>query len=349
MTEKVAENPEAMILEIQRMSTEDGPGIRTTVFFKGCGLQCSWCHNPESISRKPQLHWIGNRCIGCRSCLEVCPNQALDLRESGMTIDRERCEGCGTCAEECPSTALEIMGKTWRLDDLVAEVVKDRVYFDKSGGGITISGGEPGLQPHFAAAFLKVLKEQGIQTALDTCGLCSRKALEMILPYASLVLFDMKVLDPDQHTRLTGSDNQRILSNLVFTAEFIRSHVHPKSMWIRTPIIPGATDSEENIRAIGAWMAANVAEAVERWELCGFNNLCRDKYSRLGLDWEFETARLMRREDMERLAEVARRSGVDPKIIHWSGSTRLEESGEQKPGKTAALRAVNQGCPVYQP
>jgi pyruvate formate lyase activating enzyme len=332
-----------MILEIQRMSTEDGPGIRTTVFFKGCSLKCSWCHNPESIARQPQLHWIGNRCIGCRSCLEVCPNQALTLSTSGMAIHRERCAGCGSCAAECPSTALEIMGKTWRVDELMAEVIKDQVYFDKSAGGVTLSGGEPGLQPQFAAAFLKALKERGIQTAFDTCGLCSRSALEMILPYASLVLFDMKVMDRDAHRRLTGSDNDRILSNLAFTAAVIRSHVHPKSMWIRTPIIPGATDSDANIRAIGAWIADNIADTMERWELCGFNHLCRDKYHRLGLNWEFESAQPLRRETMEHLANTARASGVDPGIVHWSGATRLDETGEAKPNHAADLQVVNQG------
>ena len=346
MNKKVTENLEATILEIQRMSTEDGPGIRTTVFFKGCSLKCTWCHNPESIAPYPQLHWVGNRCIGCRSCLEVCPNQALTLDESGMTIDRDKCEGCGTCAEECPSTALALMGEKWQLTDLVAEVIKDKVYFDKSEGGVTISGGEPGLQPQFAAAFLKALKEKGVQTALDTCGLCSQQALEMILPYATLVLFDMKEMNPERHQEYTGSSNDRVLSNLKFVAEFIRTHVHPKSIWIRTPIIPGTTDTEENIRAVGSYIAENVAHAVERWELCAFNNLCQDKYQRLDLTWGFEAAQLMRQEEMEHLAAVARQSGVDPEIVHWTGSTRLEEKEKATDESVQRLKIFNCGCPV---
>jgi len=345
MNKEAFENLEATILEIQRMSTEDGPGIRTTVFFKGCSLKCTWCHNPESIAPYPQLHWIGNRCIGCRSCLEVCSNQALTLDESGMTINRDKCEGCGTCVEECPSTALELMGEKWLLADLVAEVIKDKVYFDKSEGGVTISGGEPALQPQFAAAFLKALKEKGVQTALDTCGLCSQQALETILPYATLVLFDMKEMNPEKHQAYTGSNNDRVLSNLKFLAEFIRTHVHPKSIWIRTPIIPGTTDTEESIRAIGSYIAENVAHAVERWELCAFNNLCQDKYHRLDLTWNFEAAQLMRQEEMEHLAAIARQSGVDPGIVHWTGSTRLVEKEKVTDKSAQTLKVVNHRCP----
>ncbi len=337
-------NSEAMILEIQRMSTEDGPGIRTTVFFKGCSLNCSWCHNPESISKQPQLHWVGNRCIGCKSCLDVCPQQALTLSESGMAIDRTLCDGCGECAEECPSTALELMGETWRMSDLVDEVIKDKVYFDKSDGGVTISGGEPTLQPQFAAAFLKSLKERGVQTALDTCGLCSQKALEIILPYATMVLFDLKVMNSERHKHFTNVGNERILASLDYIVGFMRSHVHPKTLWIRTPIIPGATDTEENIRAIGAYIAEHTSQVVERWELCAFNNLCLDKYQRLDLAWAFESAVLNRKEDMERLAEVARSSGVNPEIVHWTGSTRLENDSKPENNATDPLKVVNKGC-----
>ena len=328
-------NPEneATILEIQRMSTEDGPGIRTTVFFKGCSLKCSWCHNPESISGSPQLHWVESRCIGCQSCLDICSRHAISHSEKGVVIKRSRCEGCGTCAEECPSTALEIMGETWQLDDLVTEVIKDRAFFEKSGGGITISGGDPTLQPQFAARFLERLKEQGVQTALDTCGLCSRKALELILPYATMVLFDIKAIDSQNHRRLTGSGNEKILENLKFIGEFMGSHVHPKTLWIRTPIIPDATDSAENIRGIGEFIAANLQTGVDRWELCTFNNLCADKYHRLDMPWIHQDSDLMTPEQMEKLAEVARQSGINPQIVHWSGSTKQVAATEVEKGR----------------
>ena len=206
----------ATILEIQRMSTEDGPGIRTTVFFKGCSLKCAWCHNPESISQTPQTQWIGSKCIGCKTCIETCPDHALTFTEDGIIIDREVCQSCGECVEACPSTAMELLGEAWEVQQLVDEVVKDKVYFDKSDGGVTLSGGEPALQPQFATALLKKLKEKGIQTALDTCGLCSRSALEMILPFSTMVLFDIKEIDSKKHEILTGSGNEKILENLRF-------------------------------------------------------------------------------------------------------------------------------------
>ncbi len=323
--------PDGKILEIQRMSTEDGPGIRTTVFFKGCSLKCTWCHNPESISKKSQIHWIDNRCIDCKTCLETCSNQVLSLSEAGMDINRDNCEGCGNCAEECPSTALELLGQKWPVEDLVAEVVKDKAYFDTSEGGITISGGEPGLQPQFASALLKSLKEKGVQTALDTCGLCSQKALEMILPYATMVLFDMKEIDSENHLRITGSGNEKILENCIFIANFIKDHVHPKTLWIRTPIIPGATNSDRNIQGIGEFIAKNLGNAVSRWELCAFNNLCKDKYQRLDMMWEFTDSELISESEMIHLAEVAKKSGVNPEIVHWSGSTKLEEESDSTP------------------
>ncbi len=313
----------ATILEIVRMSTEDGPGIRTTVFFKGCTLKCAWCHNPESISIRPQLCWVGSRCIGCKTCLSVCRENALTLTETGMQIDRTRCTGCGDCAEECPGTALELMGSQWQLDDLVAEVIKDRAYFETSNGGITISGGEPTIQAGFASQFLKALREKGLHTALDTCGQCSREALEQTLPYAAMVLFDIKLIEPEAHKKLTGHDNTRILDNLLYAADYIRAHVYPSEMWIRTPIIPGATATHGNISGIGQFIASHLDGVVSRWELCAFNNLCRDKYLRLDQSWAFADESLLEKSFLEELAETAKHSGVDPDIVFATGATRL--------------------------
>jgi pyruvate formate lyase activating enzyme len=315
---------EGRILEIVRMSTEDGPGIRTTVFMKGCTLKCIWCHNPESISPQPQLCWLGNRCIGCKTCLSVCPEGALDLSEAGMKIDRVRCTGCGRCAEECPGTALELLGKIWQADALVTELIKDRAYFETSDGGVTISGGDPSMQSEFVAPVLKGLREKGIHTAIDTCGQCSREALDRLLPYSAMVLYDMKLIDPEAHKKLTGFPNERILENLKYVADYIRSHVYPRQLWIRTPIIPDATASHDNIAGIGRWIAGHLKDVVSRWELCAFNNLCRDKYLRLDQRWVFHDAELLSAEFMGELAQTARDSGVNPEIVAWSGSTRLE-------------------------
>ena len=332
----------AVILEIMRMSTEDGPGIRTTVFFKGCTLKCAWCHNPESISPRPQIHWIGSRCLGCKLCLAQCPRGALSFGEGGLQIDRAQCEGCGRCAAECPSTALEPLGRAWELDALVREVVKDRAYFEQSDGGITISGGEPTMQPEFAAAFLAALREAGIHTALDTCGQTSPEALATVAAHADLVLYDLKEIDPERHREFTGVANDRILDNLKRLAADLRRRAGRTRLWIRTPIIPGATDRDENLTGIGRFIAANLKGLVDRWDLCAFNNLCRDKYTRLGLEWPYRQAGLLGRGQMERLAEVARQSGVDARLVHWSGSTRMEADDEPG-GERSHLRVVK-GC-----
>jgi pyruvate formate lyase activating enzyme len=316
----------ATILEIQRMSTEDGPGLRTTVFFKGCSLQCTWCHNPESISARPQVHWIGSRCIGCKTCLEVCPENALAFTPQGNTIDRLKCTGCGICAEECPATALELLGQAWTLDDLYTEVLKDKTYFSKSGGGVTLGGGEPLLQSEFCRSLLIPLKQSAIHTAVDTCGRCSQKALDRILPYADLVLYDLKEINPQKHERFTGSDNHTILENLLYIRDIMQIQGRPEALWIRTPVIPGATASEENIKGIGQFMSRQLDGYVSRWDLCAFNNLCRDKYLRLDLNWAFKDSDLLSKLFMEKMAVVARNSGVDPDIVHWSGSTKLDEN-----------------------
>ena len=330
----------ALVLEIQRMSTEDGPGLRTTVFFKGCSLKCAWCHNPESISLLPQVHWIGSRCIGCRTCLETCPRNALSMSREGILIDRDVCDGCGLCVEECPSTALELLGEAWDLDDLVKEVLKDRVYFEKSNGGVTVSGGEPAIQVDFVAEFLKQIRGQGIKTALDTCGLCSATALDKLLPHANLVLFDLKAIDPQRHLDFTGSDNRVILENLVHVADTIDSHLYPEGLWIRTPLIPGATDTNENLTGIGTWIKTHLDQKVKRWELCAFNNLCRDKYARLGLAWPFEGAELLEESHIQNLVTAAQDSGVNPDIVHWSGSTKFENSKTDKKSDRTGLRVV---------
>ena len=302
------------ILDIQRMSTEDGPGLRTTVFFKGCPLACAWCHNPESISPKSHVEWLGVRCIGCRTCESVCPQKGIRLDETGVHTS-ERCTACGACTAACPTQALEMKGTGYTADALYDTLMKDRAYWG-SEGGVTLSGGEVTLQWKGALSLLQKLKDAGVNTAVDTCGFTQWETLERLLPVTDVFLYDLKLFDDELHKRYTGQSNALILSNFERLTEACRQK--GKRIWVRTPIIPGATDTDENIRAL----AGVVSDRVEKWELCAFNNLCRDKYERLGKEWAFKDAALMTKARMEALTALAEESGA-PETV-WSGSTALE-------------------------
>ena len=313
---------QGIVLNIQRMSTEDGPGLRTTVFLKGCPLKCTWCHNPESIKLNPQIVWNGVNCIRCNTCIETCENKALVAHAGKIIINRELCQSCGACADECPSLAMECLGKIWDCDALVAELSKDHAYFSKSQGGVTISGGEATLQSEFTLELLKGLKQKNIHTALDTCGHCSQDVLNKLLPHTDLILYDLKAIDPVLHKQFTSRSNDKILKNLIHLSKLISKKKDEHELWVRTPVIPEATATNENIKEIGNFIASNLNDGVSKWELCSFNNLCKDKYLRLGITWTFNDHDLISKNAMEYLFETAGNSGVDPKIIAWSGSTK---------------------------
>lgn len=299
---------EGMVFNIQKFSTEDGPGIRTTVFMKGCPLHCLWCHNPESISGKPELVWYGVRCIGDRGCLNACKQDALSLEEGGMRIDRERCTVCGECADACPARALEIIGKRMSRDEVMAEVLKDKVFYRNSGGGVTFSGGEPTLQKDFLRGLLILSKEEGLHTALDTCGQNRREVFEEILPYVDLVLYDLKAMDEEVLRRATGAGLERILDNI----RFIDSRGIP--LWVRTPVIPGYTDAEENIASIARFIRRELHN-VERYDLLAFSNLCGSKYEQLGMEFSLRKEGHLFENTMKRLKEIAEGEGIGNVVI----------------------------------
>jgi len=338
------ENITGTIVRIQRMSTEDGPGIRSTVFFKGCPLGCIWCHNPESISPRLQIHWEKTRCIGCRSCIDACSKRALAARETGIVIDRLKCDSCGACSEACPSTAMEIYGAACDPDDLVRDVLKDETYFKKSGGGVTLSGGEPTMQPLFAKALLSAFKQGGLHTALDTCGQCSWETLNTLLPHTDLVLYDLKEINSDKHKVFTGASNNRILENLILVSRFMKEYRLPCGLWIRTPLIPDCTATPENLQGIGMFIKEHLGPSVKRWELCAFNNLCIHKYEGLGIDWDFRKTALLSRDEAQRLACLARESGVHPGIVHLSGPMREISPDESLEDKTHIGIARSSAC-----
>jgi pyruvate formate lyase activating enzyme len=324
MSDTAQEAVSGIYLHLQRMSTEDGPGLRTTVFLKGCSLRCEWCHNPESLSPKPQVQWLENRCIGCQSCIQSCPNGCLEMNSGQVTICRERCKGCGTCAQACPSGAMELLGRPIELQALCAEALKDRAYYQASGGGVTVSGGEPLLQADFVALFFQKMQAAGVETALDTCGMAAPASLEKVLPYTDLVLYDLKEIDPLKHKAFTGQSNEVILRNLQSMLMIIRRRGLKTRLWVRTPLIPGATARRENLLGIGQWLAGELDGWLERWELCAFNNLCRDKYRRLGMDWKLSASPLLTKPELEQYESWAKQSGLNPEIIASSGATRIE-------------------------
>jgi pyruvate formate lyase activating enzyme len=226
------------------------------------------------------------------------------------------------CADTCPSASIELPGRRWSIEEIVNELIKDRAYFENSGGGVTLSGGECTMQREFTAGVLKELRSRGINTAIDSCGLFPEKVFDEIFPYADIILFDLKEADPDMHKKFTGVSNEPIIENLHKAAACVKEHLYPEKIWVRTPVIPGATARVDNIKAIGEIIAGLPSGVVERWELCAFNNLCADKYKRLGMEWEFSGTGLVEKSEMEKLFEIAKSSGVKEEIVSWSGSVR---------------------------
>lgn len=231
------------VFDIKRYSIHDGPGIRTTVFLKGCALNCLWCHNPESIDPGPELmHWPA-RCARCHACLKACPTGALAADPEGaILIDRAKCDLCGRCAEACLYDAMQIVGREMTVDEVVAEVERDRPFFEQSGGGVTLSGGDPLVQSAFAEAVLEACRSRGLHTALDTAGMSANGALERLARHADVVLFDLKVMNPEKHKASTGVSNAAILDNLTSLVAAGRE------VWVRIPLVHGVNDDDDNVR-----------------------------------------------------------------------------------------------------
>jgi pyruvate formate lyase activating enzyme len=257
---------------VQRFSLHDGPGIRTTVFLKGCPLQCAWCHNPEGIAAEPEVLVVENRCIQCGACQMACP-LGIAIEGGWIPDGREACTACGTCADVCPTGAREVVGREVTVDELLAEVLRDRVFFN-TDGGVTFSGGEPLLQLRFLEAMLEACRAAGLHTAIDTSGLAPLKHLLRVAVLADLLLFDVKLMDDTRHRTHTGVSNTQILANLDAVAR-----VHP-NIWLRVPIIPGVNDDGTNMRAT-ATLAAGLP-SVRRVQLLPYHRLGADKHRRLG-------------------------------------------------------------------
>jgi pyruvate formate lyase activating enzyme len=260
------------VFNIQRFSTQDGPGIRTTVFLKGCPLKCFWCQNPESQMTAPEVLLSKDKCTACGRCVEACPAGAARLSDGGATIDRDRCLGCGQCVEACPNSARSLAGRRVPVDEVVREVLKDRTFYENSGGGVTLSGGEPTMQFEFVSALLRKLKSEGLHTALDTCGYVSRPLLEKLLEFTDLVLFDIKCIDSDKHFEAAGVRNDIILENF-------KSVYHRKPVTIRVPLIPQFNDTIEEVTAIARFVKKEAGTLDI--DLLHYNSMGEIKYRQL--------------------------------------------------------------------
>jgi len=266
------------VFNIQRFSIHDGPGIRTNVFLKGCPLRCLWCHNPEGLSRESDIEFIPKKCIGCGRC-GVCPNDCHKFNDGLHYYDRSNCIKCGTCISHCVTEALQIAGKDYTVDEVMKEVESDAMFYEESGGGMTLSGGEPLFQSEFATELLRTAKERGIHTAIETCGFYSEDVLRKAIPYIDIFLFDYKVTGRDAHKNATGVYPDIILRNL----DIIDSE--GKEIHLRCPIIPGVNDNDAHYKAIAD--LANRLKNVTRIDLEPYHELGSSKYHNIGREVPF--------------------------------------------------------------
>jgi pyruvate formate lyase activating enzyme len=260
------------VLRIERFAIHDGPGIRTTVFLKGCPLRCTWCHSPESQLLQREFMPQPDRCVRCMGCASVCPQHALLPAADRGPVAPGACDTCGACAEACPTGARELMGRSMSADALMAEIERDRIFYDESDGGVTFSGGEPLMQPAFVREMALRCRLSGIHVTIDTCGHVDPNALLEIARDADLFLFDLKMMDEERHKAFTGASNVRILQNLEHL-----SAIHPNVL-VRFPFIPGVNDDDQNVKAIGAFLASL---RLTRIDVLPYHRAGLAKYDRL--------------------------------------------------------------------
>jgi pyruvate formate lyase activating enzyme len=294
-----------LLFDIRRYSVNDGPGIRTTVFFKGCPLSCWWCHNPEGRSQKPNLILFKDRCLSCGDCLGVCPHGAIIHDDGAIRTLPSVCRACGTCVEACPGDARQLAGHWMTVSAVVREIEKDVVFYDESGGGVTLSGGEPLAQPRFVDALLDACVKRHIHTAVDTCGFVERDLLLDLSEKVDLFLYDLKLLDPVKHQKYAGVSNDSILENLEALAR------RKKSIVVRFPVIPGINDGAEDICLMAAFLSDL---GLLRIDLLPYHRIGLEKYRRLGMQYRLEGLEPPAADHVRQIARQFEREGFAVRV-----------------------------------
>lgn len=294
----------ASIFNIQKFSIHDGPGIRTTVFFKGCPLQCIWCHNPESQNLGKEILYDKNKCTLCGSCIKICQNNAIELKDNDLEINMDKCTFCGDCTVSCINSAKQIAGKEYTVDEVMKEVLKDRVFYKNSKGGVTLSGGEPLIYAAFVEELLMELKKENIHTAVDTCGAVDFKVLERISKYTDLFLYDIKSMDEEKHILYTGVSNKNIIENLIKLSK-IHNNIN-----LRLPIIEGINADENHIFEI---LKLIKNTNIKKINLLPYHDIAMHKYEKLGRKY-YEYMKRPADEKLKRYKGIFEKEGYRVKI-----------------------------------
>jgi len=308
---------QVLLTNIQKFSVNDGPGFRTNVFLKGCNMRCAWCHNPETQSFERELSWKKMKCVQCGRCMDACPKDAInppippeEAQQEGATyykIILERCDVCLQCVAACQYDALQIIGQEYTIDEILDEVEQDRMFYDNSGGGITVSGGEPTVHPEFTGKLLEAAKGRGLHTCMDTTGHCQWEVLQPLLKNVDLVLYDLKHPDSAEHKRLTGVGNELVLENLKKISEM------GIPLWVRVPVVPDYNDSMDCHRKVAEILKA-LPTPPERIDLLAFHNWCEDKYKSLGRKWELEEYQATEPGMLRPALEIYKEAGLNATI-----------------------------------